>query len=206
MALRRIIKPTISPEELLYNAYVDLNRFIINTDKDDLITIDDLITRVYDVMNKDIEELRNNKKIQEQIQKLKTKNTPKYEYGIIFTSGINYKTGIHYWIINRLDELYDINKSIDENLEYINTIFKNENRKPISKRLLYDYKKSIEPNKKLTGKELKSKIDFSKGIWYNLNQLRNKGYKVNQKEITKLINHRKKQREYRNKKKETKKK
>lgn len=202
MALRRIIKPSITPEELLFNAFFDLNRFIDNTDINDIITMDDLITRVYDVMSKDLQDLRNNKKIQETIKELQEKNTPKFEYGIIFGSGIkNYKTAIHYWLIDQIEYLYDKNKTVQENLNFINQVFKNENRKEIKKDVLYNYIKSTEPNKKLTSKELKSKIDFTKGIKWNLNQLRNNGYKVNEKEVTKQINQRKKQREQRKKKK-----
>lgn len=208
MALRRIIKPSITPEELLYNAYFDLNRFIDNTDVKDKITMDDLITRVYNVMEKDIQDLKDNPKIKETIKELQNENTPKFEYGIIFCSGIkNYKTAIHYWLIDQIDKLYDKNKSVKENLNFINQVFKNENRKTISKDILYNYIKELKQDKiELKGKELKSQIDFSKGIKWNLNQLRSKGYKVNQNEVTELINKRKKQREYRNKKKETKKK
>ena len=202
LCLRKIIKPWITPKEMLYNAYLDLHKFIDNTDKSDLITVEHLIKKVNLVMNRPLEDILNDSKIKDNIDYCLTQ-TPKYEYGVLFGPGINYKTGLHYWLIKRFDELYDPGKSIDDNLEYINQVFISENRKPISKRLLYDYKKGIEPNKRLTGKELKSKIDFSKGIWWNLNQLRSIGYKVNQQEVTKLINQRKKQREQR-KKKETK--
>lgn len=201
MCLRRLMKPWLTAKEILFNAYIDLYKFIDNTS--DLITIDDLVTKTRTAMTKSLDSIRTELKSKiEDCFKL----TPKYEHNILFASGINYRTGLHYWLINRFDELYDNNKSVNENLNYINQVFKNENRKPISKGVLYNYIKGLKQDKKieLKGKELKSQIDFSKGIKWNLNQLRSKGYKINQNEVTELINKRRKQREYRKRKKEEK--
>ena len=194
MCLRRLIKPLITPTEILFNAYMDLHQFIDNTDKSDYISIDDLIKTIYHTMSLTIEDIKD--RFKNEIEYL-FNNKPKFEYGVLFAPGINYKNGLHYWLINRFDELYDSNKSFKDNFEYINQVFKSENRKPIGERVLRQYKHDLKPNKRLTGKELKSLINFSKGIKWNLNQLRNIGYKVNEKEVTDLINQRKKQREQR---------
>ena len=82
MCLRRIMFPDMTQDEILFNAYVDLHRFVDNTE--DPITIDDLVRNVRRAFNHSVDEL--NDKYSGQIAYLKTNNPQK---GVIYdTKGV----------------------------------------------------------------------------------------------------------------------
>ena len=58
MGLRKLINPNITPDELLYSAWFDLNNIIDNTDTEDFITVEQLKRRAAKIINMEEFELR----------------------------------------------------------------------------------------------------------------------------------------------------
>lgn len=73
VALRRLMKPTVTPSQLLYNAYIDRNKHFDNTDG--VLTIKTLQDAVISAFKKDIKDLE--KEFEEKL-KVARKNNPNF--------------------------------------------------------------------------------------------------------------------------------
>ena len=141
--LRRIMRPDVDPDTLLFNLYVDLIRFFDNSDR--VITIDTLKRKVVYAMKMTQEQLMAYCNWEIQYYK---ENRPKFICypGVITTRGqlSNISKTIR-WA--EIDKVYDRSKSIGENAETIDV--------PISTLYRYCNDKWINthPNREMTKEE-----------------------------------------------------
>lgn len=157
MCLRRVMFPDITPDEVLFCAYVDLNRFIDNNE--DPISIDCLaknvinafslsIDSIKDMFSQNIKILKDKAPKHKMIYNLKGCNTP---------SERNKRMGeIRY---KYYDKVYDNRLSIKENAEKIG----------VSKKTIKRYRKSrgFEEVQNFSNEELKEIIDPSLSVRQN---------------------------------------
>jgi hypothetical protein len=124
MCLRRLMKPSVDADTLLFNAYEDLHRFFDNDSKSvsNVITIDELVKNVETVMIKDIGEIE--KDLSEIIEYLKSKR-PKG--GRIYKFNGKTEVGERNTIIKNvrwtmIAENYDCFYSLKNNIQILKTM------------------------------------------------------------------------------------
>ncbi len=176
ICLRRILKPDISADELLFCAYEDRERFF-EIDKD--LNIDCLVRNVETAFSMEIEDIK--KMYSQNIEWLKERSG---KSGIILKSGLYTSQSdikaVRYKII---DETIDLNKTFKENLEAVQKIIK------IEKSSLYDYYKDKglkADDKKLSDEEVIDLIDFSQSANKNFQKIKEDGYKIKRERVLKL--------------------
>lgn len=180
MCLRRVMNPNVSADTLLFNAYVDREKFFDNSD--DVLSIDCLVKNVERAMSlsiEDIEETYSNN-----ISYLKSK-APKDK--IIYKNDMfvskaelnNLRKQAHYYLIW---EAYDNNKTIKENLETLNNILPFKVSEPTLKRFSKEANKKSEKDE-----EIIKLINPSLSSRENEKILREKGYKISKSKINRLI-------------------
>lgn len=180
MCLRRIIKPTVDIDTIIFNAYEDINRFFDNSDgvlNTEYITKNALM--VFDMSIDDIKEM-----FSENIAYLKSK---KPKSGIILKRNVGdlaerneYIKSIRYSLI---DDVYDTNCSVSQNLEFINN-----NLFSICSKTLYNY--CADRNictKKVTDDEILSLYDCNLSIRKNIEQMAEYGLKVSKSRLQRLV-------------------
>lgn len=173
MCLRRIINPDATPNEILFNAYVDLCKFVDNTV--DTITIDCLARNVRSCFRFTVEEIAD--KYKYQIATAKEKTAPKN--GRIYNGKQSIKEG-NYGII---DTYFDKTKSVKENLEILK-----QNGVKIGRQTLYNYVKERKINVKPTNEELYEMMDASLSVRENVkNLLECYGIKVSIGKVQKIL-------------------
>ena len=158
MCLRRVMFPEITPDEVLYCAYVDLNRFIDNSE--DPISVDCLaknvknafslsIDSIKDMYSQNIKMLKEKAPKHKMIYKLKGCNTP--------SERNRRKAEIRY---KYYDKVYDNSLSIRENAEKIG----------VCKKTIQRYRKSrgYEEVYNFSNEELKQIIDPSISVRQNI--------------------------------------
>ena len=180
MCLRRIMKPNVDTNTILFNAYEDVHRFFDNSDN--ILTPECLEKYVLYCFNNSIEELQ--EKFSKTIEYLKSKR-PKS--GIIFKRGIKRKDINNVFKNKRYDlinDYYDETKSVEENRLIIS-----ENLFPVSKDTIYRFIK--ERHKVLSGKlsdnELYKIIDIKLSFRKNIEILRDSDIKISQKKLQELL-------------------
>lgn len=178
ICLRRLLRPTSDPDTLLFNAYEDVHKFFDNSDN--ILSIDVLVDKVNTAMSYTLDEIR--KECSILISIFKSKNPKR---GIIYnTSGLEQseknqirKEATYYF----LDQVYDRNKTIKENLQNLNNIEKDT---------LYRYCKargiSTSPEE-----NIKAILDITKGYRENTKLVKAAGFKAGEKKIQKLLKEKK---------------
>lgn len=173
MCLRRIISRDATPDEILFNAYVDLAKFIDNSE--DPITIADLVRNVNNCFRYTVEELED--KFKFMLKSAKEATKPKN--GKIYRNRMSVKDANRFEIAMFYDPLL----SVKENCELLNG-----NGVKVSERTLYDYaKENGICTKKYSDEEITALIDGSKTLSENQRILESNGIKVSLPKISKLI-------------------
>ena len=178
-SLRRIARPWITPDELLFNLYVDRERFFDNTDG--VITLDCLKRKVELAFSKNIDELR------EEFKSVLEKCPSKFVINpkvILKQRAINKaKKDIHW---KEIKENYNPSVSVKENLENL----KAKGIK-VQKTTLYEYCKEngIETNPEL--KERRNKIleiyDSSLSQNENVKRLKEVGIEISRRKLMRIV-------------------
>lgn len=183
MCLRRVINPSVDADTLLFNAYEDVHRFF-EIDKD--LTIDCLVKNVERAMQMDIEDIKMN---YSNIIKFLKSRRPKS--GIIVRPGVTGNIAERNRVLriirySLMADYYDASLTAKENVEIIsNNLFR------ISLRTFYNFLHEFSlktDNKKVTDEELKTLLDINLSIRDNMTVLKNKGIKVGNKRVMKILN------------------
>ena len=177
--LRRIARPSVSPDELLFNLYIDRERFFDNSDN--VLTLECLMRKVELAFSRDINELRENYK--DLINKCPVKFV------------VNPNVILKQKIINKdkkelrwaeIDKNYDATKSLKENLE----ILKSRKIK-IEKTTLYEYCRekgiSTRPDADDKRKRILALYDSSRSQKENLNVLKENGIEITRQGMMRII-------------------
>ena len=178
MCLRRLLKPTITADEMVVNTIIDIMRFFDNTDG--LLNSDFIKRNVESAFNLDLEDIKT--QYQETIKYLKETTRPKR--GIIYNGRQAHSKETTYEI---LDEYYNTSLSVSENLDilYFELGFKFE------KSTIYNYLKARElktDSNKLNDEELKLLLDIDLSARKNYELLKISGIKISRERVTKLLN------------------
>ena len=177
--LRRIARPEITPSELLFNLYVDRERFFDNSDG--ALTLDCLKRKVEIAFSKDIEELKRDYRAVIENCPIKYVINPR----VILKRSVSNKArkDIHW---NEIEKIYDTKKSLKENLE----LLKNAGIK-ISKTTLYEYCKakgiSTTPDIDEKRKLIISLYDPSLSQNKNIEKLREHGIEITRTGMMKIV-------------------
>jgi hypothetical protein len=145
MCLRRVMNPDATPNEILFNSYVDLAKFIDNTE--DIITIQDLVRNVKSCFKFSVDDII--EKFDGMIKLAKEKTTPKN--GKIYKN----KQAIQEGNFSLIDMYYDASKSPKENLQILK-----DNGVEVSKNTIYRYINNRFPNTKPTDDDIYSMLDL----------------------------------------------
>ena len=162
MCLRRVMFPDITPNEVLYNAYEDLHRFVDN--REDPITIECLVRNVINAFRLTIEEIE--KRYSKVIAYLKSR-APKNRL-IYDTRGCqnpaerNTRMKEIRWSL--YDKEYNTELSLKENAEKLNVNVKTLRT--------YCRDRGIEVNNKVTDEELMLLVDKELSIRKNITNLK----------------------------------
>ena len=189
--IRRLIKPDTTPEELLYNLYIDRERFFDNSD--DVLSIECLVSIVKKTMKKELDVLQTEyeesreavrKAMKDDYHEKKLVVNPKY-YGKYERSKMmaDIRTGTKEWNYFLIDEYYNPDMTVQENLEVLK-----KNGVEVSDDTLYRYCKDRGIVYKLTDEDLRKLINPSLSVRKNLENIKGQGYKVSKDRIQKIIN------------------
>lgn len=182
MCLRRVMNPNVDANTILFNAYEDIHRFF---DWEGLDLYEYLKKNIEYCFNKTIEEIEEEFSIT--ISKLREETKPKR--GIIYKNRMSHTVETTYSI---LDEYYQQNMTVSENLDMINNYY----GFTISERTIYNYisNRGIKTDKdKLSDNDLILLTDFSISAIENLRNIKKFGYKIGNKRYNKIY------KEYKNK-------
>lgn len=178
MCLRRYMKPEITKDELVINTIRDIIKFFDNNDG--MLGMDFIRSNVDAAFNLTIERI--GEIYSKTIALLKAYTRPKR--GIIY---FNKKARSRETTFSILDELYDNNLSVLQNLDYINECMDFK----ISKSVLYAYVKDrgIKTDSyKLDDDELMDLLDVNLSVKKNMETLRDNGIKGSNNRINRLLN------------------
>lgn len=174
MCLRRILEPTITPHEMIYNAYEDVHRFFDNSDG--VFNSDYYYRNCRNCFEMSIEDIE--QAYSKNIAYLK-KRSPKSK--IIFKRGMNFEIGAMNSFrkslrLQIISENINADLSFKENLEYLNTyVF------AISERTLRRYYKELDlkiDEFKLTDDEIAKIIDTKISLNQNYRLIKDTGIKI----------------------------
>ena len=159
MCLRRVMFPEITPNEVLYCAYVDCHRFIDNSQ--DPIDIDCLVRNVKSAFKQSIEDIQQKYSAHiAYLQSQKPKGGMIYDVrGAKTASERNTKKKEIRWA--RYDRLYDINMSPKENAILLGCSDKTMRR--------FCKKRGIPTSNKVSDEDIRQKINLSLSIRGNIN-------------------------------------
>ena len=173
MCLRRIISRNATPDEILFNAYVDLVKFVDNSE--DPITIADLVRNVNSCFKYTVEELEDKFKFVLKAAREATK--PKN--GKIYRNRISVKDSNQF----EISMFYVPELSVKENQALLA-----ENGVNVSLTTLYSYAKDNGiQTKRHSDEELLSMIDFSASLRKNQQTLKEQGIEVSIGKISKIM-------------------
>ena len=180
MCLRRVLKPNIDIDTVIYCAYVDYNRFCDNSDH--VFSADYLERNAKQAFELSLEEIE--AKYSDNIAYLRRRR-PKD--GIILRSGTAYagyanalKKDIRYSII---DQFYDVSISVKENLASL----PNLTGLPISKSVLYEYCKDRGISFKVTDEDVLCMLNSSLSVRDNLSILKDAGIHIGTNRVNRLL-------------------
>jgi hypothetical protein len=183
MCLRRVINPSVDADTLLFNAYEDVHRFF---EIDEDLTIDCLVRNVENAMSLCIDDIKVN--LSDTIEYLKSRR-PKS--GIIIKAGVTGNIAERNKVLRMIRysliaDYYDASLSVKQNVEIIsNNLFKISERTFYN--FLHDFNLKTDYNK-VTDEELKSLLDINLSIRENMSILKDKGIKVGNKRVMKILN------------------
>lgn len=177
MCLRRVMRPEATPDQIMYNAYIDLHRFVDNTQ--DPITVKDLERNVISCFRMGIEEIR--EKYSYAIQKAKESTTPKK--GMIYAG----KSCVHDGNMRLIDRFFDASKTVQENVDILKA-----NGISFSASTLYAYMKerglTVKNKANISDKELYSLTDPSMSLRENVKNIyESYGIKVSKDKLNRII-------------------
>lgn len=173
---RKIIKPSITPDETFYNLYMDLHHIIDNSA--DQITITDLVYIANQIERFDAEQLKTD--YRDVIERLQEKN-PKCGFILARQFNGNYSHNASLVNKHRVLSAYDPSLSILDNLHIMN-----DSGIKVSKATLMRYLNG-NGSRKQKDNELLQLIDVSKSIRKNQQLLLSHGLHVSKDKITKLL-------------------
>lgn len=183
--LRRLIKPTVTPTELLFNLYIDRERFFDNSDA--ALTIEVLKSKVNAAFSMEIDEIKQRYSV------VLEKNRRK----IVLNMGYLCKLDNIHAIINEakkevnyaaIDEYYNSELSVSENLKVLQ-----DNGVKVHLATLYRYCKdrgictSSKLREQRNVEQIISLLDVSLSVRKNLEILKAKGIKSSKDKIAKLL-------------------
>lgn len=173
MCLRRVMRPDVTAEELLFNAYEDAHRFF-ELDKD--LTIDNLISNVKSAMSKSISEIEI--EFKDAIAYLKSRRPKK---GVIFFNRAAHTKETTYIM---LDEMYDHSLTVEQNVINLKIVYGVDLRTTT----LYDYIKNngYRTVKQRQSDGLKGKYDFKKTLRENWKYINDNFVKISLGKLQKL--------------------
>lgn len=179
MCLRRIIRPEATPEDILFNAYVDLN-FYFNND-DDVVTIDCLKANVINAFKLSLDNIRQRYSAPIEYSRLhRPQFIIKHQQGIVKKEVIS---KVRKQITDEeIGSMYDLTLSVSENLEVLDG--------KVSKSRIYEWLKehNIKAITSTKQKDLvKSMVDATKSIRENIKMLEEKGIKTNYRQVREAL-------------------
>lgn len=183
MCLRRLINTNITVDEMVLSTIIDIIRFFDNSDKvlnSDFIKRN--VERAFAMELNEIRELYSNS-----ISYLMNKTKPKR--GIIYYNKAAHSKETTFKI---LDEYYNKNLSVKENLDIINNVYQFK----IGKTIMYEYCKenniNTNPNKVvISDDEILSLIDLTLSANKNLQLLKDSDIKLDKRRLLKLYKYKK---------------
>ena len=180
MCLRRVMKPSATPDEILWNTYEDIHRFF---DFQGLDMIDFLKRNIVACFSLSIDEIK--ERYSETITHLKEVTKPKR--GIIYRNKKARSVETTYQVISTL---FDSTKSVTENLAILNS-----HGYKFEKSSIYNFMKEREIKiKKSTSKEkIWDYVDITLSCRKNKELLEQRGYSVSINTVMKVIQDKKKQ-------------
>lgn len=183
MCLRRVINPDVDIDTIIFNAYEDIHRFFDNSDN--TLNTDYIVknaVRCFELSIDDIKSIYS-----DNISYLKSR---KPKSGVILKRNVGtlaerntFLKSIRYTLI---DDCFDCNCSISENLDYIN-----ENLFPICEKSLYTYCEDRGINTKQykinADEEILSLYDANLSIRKNVENMNNLGIKISKSKLQRLL-------------------
>lgn len=175
MCLRRVMNPSVDANTILFNAYEDIHRFFdwSGLDLGEFLkkNIEYCFARSIDDIEEEFSNIINN-----------LKETTKPKRGLIYKSRKAHSKETTYLI---LDEYYNLDLSVNENLEILNS-----NDFIIGKSTIYQYLKDRgykTDNSKLSDNEIIEIIDINLSIRENLRILKDNDIKIGKERLSKLL-------------------
>ena len=173
MCLRRVLNPEATPNEILFNAYMDLHKFIDNTE--DVITIQDLVRNVKSCFKFEVSEII--EKFDGLIKLAKEHTQPK--------NGKIYKNKTVIKSANQLEISLYYNPSLTPKQNY--ELLK-QNGVNVSLMTIYRYLKDNGINTKPTDEEIYNMLDLNLSLRENEKQLLDSyNIKVSKNKINRII-------------------
>lgn len=177
--LRRLIKPSTTPTELLFNLYVDRERFFDNSDA--ALTIEVLKSKVNAAFSLTIDEIKQRYSV------VLEKNRRK----IVLNMGYLCKLDNIHTIINEakkevnyaaIDEYYNSELSVSENLKVLQ-----DNGVSVSRRTLYRYCADRGIKVCYSDSDIIAMLNANDSVRGNLATLKDNGVKIGSKRVAKLL-------------------
>lgn len=185
--LRRIIKPTVTPTELLFNLYVDRERFFDNSDA--ALTIEVLKSKVNAAFSLTIDEIKQRYSVVLEKNRRKIVLNPTFikdnQYLNKLGVGENLQAIVRKAVkdanYTAIDEYYNSELSVAENLKVLQ-----DNGVKVCSKTLYNYcaDRGISTSK---DDAIINLLDVNLSVRKNLEILKEKGMKVGNKKVIKLL-------------------
>lgn len=181
MCLRRVMNPNATPETILFNAYLDREKYFDNSDG--VITIECLVKNVKSAFQLSIEDIKD--KFSDAISYSQAHKPKFIVNSTIFEKQKTIAQVRKFLTQSEIGNLYDCNLTIEENLLYFES-----NGLKIKKSTLYKFVKEngLETKKNTKETELvTSLIDVNKSIRENLNMLHDMGINTTKYQVEKAM-------------------
>lgn len=185
--LRRLIKPSVTPTELLFNLYIDRERFFDNTDA--ALSIDVLKSKVNAAFSLEIDEIKQRYSVVLDKNRRKIVLNPTFikdnQHLIKLGIGENLQAIVRKAVkevnYSEIDKYYNISLSVAENIKELA-----KNGVKVCSKTLYNYCKDrgICTSK---DEQIISLLDVSLSVRKNLEVVKANGIKVGDKKIQKLL-------------------
>lgn len=181
MCLRRVMSPNINRDEIVINTIRDIIRFFDNSDH--VLNSNFIIRNVESCFNNSVQEIE--EKFKDLIDEYRSDSYP--IDGMIYKNKECHSRETKFLI---LDEYYNGNYTLSENLEYMNQVLWFN----VSQSLLYEYLKnrgiSTDPSK-VSDEILYDLLDASLSVRKNIELLHEKGVKFKRERLCKLLKQKK---------------
>lgn len=185
--LRRLIKPTVTPTELLFNLYVDRERFFDNSDA--ALTIEVLKSKVNAAFSMSVEEIKQRYSVVLEKNRRKIVLNPTFikdnqhlnKLGVGENLQAIVRKAVKDANYTAIDKYYNSELSVAENLKVLQ-----DNGVKVCSKTLYNYcaDRGISTSK---DDAIISLLDVNLSVRKNLEILKEKGMKVGNKKVIKLL-------------------